>query len=256
MTVAVPATLYFHGWPGSASELGSFGRPAELAARSWHVVDRTLAATGAARFAALAQRIGQLHPSGPLRLVGFSLGAAAALRVAPYLAERVERIDLVSPAAPLALGDFLPGMAGAAVFRAAIAGRWPFAILTRVQALAARIAPERMAAALMAKAQGGDARLAEDSDFRAALAHSLRYSLIEARHDYASEIMLYVADWRGELGRVSQPVTIWQGTADDWTPPAMAQALVSHLPECAGIRWCEGASHFSTLRAYLEAEAR
>lgn len=238
-------TIYFHGLPGSAAELAGFGQ--EIAARTagFHVAQRC------GDLARLAAQIAVQVPHGPLRLIGFSLGAHAALRAAPLLGGRVAQIDLVSPAAPLQLGDFLDGMAGAPVFRAAQAGRLPFAALTFVQAQAARIAPQKMAAALMAKARGEDRALAADPRFIAALAQSLRFSLLEARAAYTAEIRAYVTDWRADLAKVHQPVAIWQGSEDDWTPPAMAEALAAALPLHPKVTMIAGASHFSTLRHFL-----
>lgn len=240
--------VYFHGLPGSAAELAGFGPEIAGRAAGFHVAAR------GGDFARLADGIAARFPERPLRLVGFSLGAAAALRVAPLLGDRVERIDLVSPAAPLQLGDFLKGMAGAPVFRAAMAGRWPFTALTLVQAQVARAAPHKMAAALMAKAMGEDRDLATDPRFIAALAQSLRHSLLDSREAYASEIRAYVTDWRADLARVHQPVRIWQGSVDDWTPPAMAEALAAGLPTRPQVTILTGLSHFSTLRAYLAHE--
>lgn len=241
-----PVTVYFHGLPGSAAELAGFGP--EIAARTagFHVAAR------GADFERLAGHIVACLPDRSLQFVGFSLGAAAALRAAPYLGDRVERIDLVSPAAPLQLGDFLGGMAGAPVFRAALAGTVPFAALTFVQAQAARMAPAKLAAALLAKAQGADRDLAADPRFLAALAQSLRHSLIADRAAYVAEIRAYVADWRAALALVHQPVRIFQGNADNWTPPVMANALAAALPSHPQVMMHEGLSHFSTLRAYLE----
>jgi pimeloyl-ACP methyl ester carboxylesterase len=249
MAVPLAQTVYFHGLPGSAAELASFGPEIATRAAGFHVAAR------GGDFSRVAEGIAARFPEGPLRLVGFSLGAAAAVRVAPHLGERVERIDLVSPAAPLQLGEFLKGMAGAPVFRAALAGRVPFAALTLVQAQVARLAPEMMASALMAKARGGDRDLATDRRFIAALGQSLRHSLIDGRAGYVSEIRAYVADWRADLARVHQPVCIWQGSEDDWTPPAMAEALAAALPTRPQVTMIEGFSHFTTLRHYLEAEA-
>lgn len=238
-------TVYFHGLPGSAAELAGF--EPELAARAtgFHVAAR------GGDFARMAEAIAARFPQKPLRFVGFSLGAHAALRIAPLLGEQVERIDLVSPAAPLQLGDFLSGMAGAPVFRAAQAGRLPFAALSFVQAQAARIAPHKMAAALMAKARGEDRTLAADPRFIASLAQSLRHSLIDTRDAYTAEIRAYVSDWRADLAKVHQPVSVWQGSADDWTPPAMAEALAAALPVRPQVTMIAGLSHFSTLRHYL-----
>lgn len=245
----MPAAIYFHGLPGSSAELAGFGPQIAARAAGFHVAAR------AGDFARLAQGIAARIPDEPLHLVGFSLGAAAALRVAPLLGDRVERIDLVSPAAPLQLGDFLVGMAGAPVFRAAQAGALLFAALTLVQAQAARLAPGKMAAALMAKAKGADRELAADPRFIAALAQSLRHSLLDERPAYIAEIRAYVGDWRADLAKVHQPVRIWQGTEDDWTPPAMAEALAAALPFRPAVTMLPGLAHFSTLRHYLAAEA-
>jgi pimeloyl-ACP methyl ester carboxylesterase len=245
----VAQTIYFHGLPGSAAELVGFGPEIAARAAGFHVAAR------GGDFARLAAGVAARFPEEPLRLVGFSLGAAAALRTEPLLGERVAQIDLVAPAAPLQLGDFLGGMAGAPVFRAALAGRVPFAALTFMQAQAARFAPERMAAALMAKAKGEDRALAADPRFIAALAQSLRHSLLDARAAYTSEIRAFVSDWRADLALVHQPVRIWQGSADDWTPPAMAEALAAAMPRRPQVTLLPGLSHFSTLRHYLAEEA-
>ncbi|RNJ63776.1 MAG: alpha/beta hydrolase [Porphyrobacter sp. IPPAS B-1204] len=263
MTAGIPnqsetsgqTVLYFHGLPGSAAELASFGAAIAANARHFHVVARGDALAGgepSGYFGRLAAQIERQWPDEPLHLVGFSLGAAAALRVAPVLGARARQIDLVAPAAPLSLGDFLDDMAGAPVFRAARAGRATFAALTQLQALAARFAMPRMAAALMASARGGDAGLAADPLFLEQLAHSLRASLLTQRAAYQAELRLYVADWSADLAKLQQPVTIWQGSEDNWTPPAMAQALAAALPAAAELRMQPGLSHFSTLRRYLE----
>jgi len=247
-------TLYFHGLPGSAAELAAFGPSIEQGTRRFHVVERTNALTRDAKgdyFGALAEQVERTFPRQRLVLVGFSLGAAAALRVAPHLGQSVRRIDLVSPAGPLCLGNFLPRMAGAPVFRAALAGRMPLAMLSWLQAQVVRLAPEKMGGALMAKAQGGDRQLAANPLFMAQLAQSLRYSLLAHRDAYLREVSLYVSDWSEILGQVTQPVRIWQGDEDDWTPPAMAQSLALGLPNCVGLTSLPGLSHFSTLRHYL-----
>jgi pimeloyl-ACP methyl ester carboxylesterase len=251
-----PLTLYFHGLPGSAAELAAFGPQVAAKAEHFHVVARANPLANGpdgGYFDRLADHVATQFPKGPLRLVGFSLGAAAALRAAPRLGERVEQIDLVSPAGPLGLGDFLDDMAGAPVFRAATAGRLPFAALTLVQAQLARFAPRKLADTLMAKAKGADRDLATDPQFLAKLALSLRTSLLDQRAAYSAEILAYVADWAPGLADVQPPVAIWQGSEDDWTPPAMAHCLVGALPGEPQVTMLSGMSHFSALRAYLEA---
>lgn len=255
MASAAPVTLYFHGLPGSAAELRAFGPQIAEVTEDFHVVARNLERPSASRrdyFDRLAESIERTVATGEVRLVGFSLGAAAALQVAPRLGARVSQIDLVSPAGPLGLGDFIAHMAGAPVFRAAQAGRLAFAAFTAMQAQFARFASRRLATALMAKARGADRALTTDPQFLAQLAFSLRSSLLGQRAAYVEEIRLYVADWSAELAKVRQPVTIWQGSEDDWTPPMMARALAEALPDQPEVNMLSGLSHFSTLRFYLE----
>ncbi len=107
--------IYCHGLPGSAAELQLFGGQDRKGASGvclerlqpdWQ--DRLLAAFDAAR----------AHLDGPtVRLVAFSLGTMSALHIAAKRPDAVEAVDLISAAAPLELGDFLPRMAGKAVFQ-------------------------------------------------------------------------------------------------------------------------------------------
>lgn len=252
-------SLYFHGLPGSAAELFAYGPDISRKASHFAIVQRANSLTRDSDgdyFENLASQIAAQFPDGTLHLTGFSLGAATALRVAPFLGDRVEGIDLISPAGPLSLGDFLGNMAGAPVFRAALAGRLPFAALAFLQAQASRLAVGRVAKALMAGAAGEDRALADDATFLASLSASLRQSLLTQRSAYKHEISAYVADWAPALSEVRQPVTIWQGSEDNWTPPAMAKALSHALPNCEAIRMQPGLSHFSTLRRYLREDRK
>jgi hypothetical protein len=108
----------------------------------------------------------------------------------------------------------------------------------------------------MAKARGEDRALATDPRFIAAFAQSLRHSLLGGRAAYTAEIRAYVADCRDHLAQVRQPVAIWHGSEDDWTPPAMAEALAAALLQRPKVTMLQGLSHFSTLRAYLEGAAQ
>jgi pimeloyl-ACP methyl ester carboxylesterase len=68
---------------------------------------------------------------------------------------------------------------------------------------------------------------------------------------YRAEITAYVTPWSDVLARVSVPTTIWYGTADNWVPPAMAEALAQALPNVACVRQIMDGSHYSTLAAAL-----
>lgn len=174
-----------------------------------------------------------------------------ALRLAPCLGAAVERIDLIAPAAPLSLGNFLSDMAGGALFGVARDHLGLFGLLTRAQALGAKFAPAMLVKALLADTRGGDTTLASDAAFRALLASILRETFAGGANGYRAEIAAYVGDWAHQLEAVTQPVTIWQGDADNWVPPEMAKALAARLPVPARLELLPGLSHYSALQWYL-----
>jgi pimeloyl-ACP methyl ester carboxylesterase len=69
----------------------------------------------------LAHAVRTVAGSRQVNLIGFSIGACIALRTSVLLVSQVEQLHLVSAAAPLQSGHFLPVMAGTAVFQAAAA---------------------------------------------------------------------------------------------------------------------------------------
>lgn len=247
--------VYFHGLPGGGGELDLFGRDIAARTSAFHVVDRSrrgAGSTAADHFAALAGDIRARYPATPLRLIGFSLGAAAALRTAVHLGDQIRQIDLVSAAAPLDLGDYLDGMAGAPVFRIAAANRLAFGMLTAAQGLMARRLPERLFAMLFASAQGADSALAASAAFREAMQPMLRAALNAGRDGYRREILHYVDGWAEELDRVEAPVALFHGADDNWSPVAMAGDLASRLKHDTVLTIWPGLSHYSALRAYLD----
>lgn len=245
--------LYFHGLPGSASELMLFGAEAAVRASGFAIAPRNFPTrpVSADRFALIADAIRREHGDRPLRLIGFSLGAAAALRVAPLLGPQVERIDLVSAAAPLDLGSYLDGMAGAPVFRLARDHPTAFHLLVKSQALLARAFPAMLYSALFRTAQGRDQALSQDPGFRSGIIRILRECLVDNLDSYRSELQLYVRDWSQSLEKVDQPVHLFHGRSDNWSPVAMATDLANHLKSCAALNIVDDGSHYSTLKAFL-----
>lgn len=245
--------VYFHGIPGSAGELRLFGDDWPMRLNAVHVVDRSSAIGKAdtnGYFPNLAKTIRVRFPDQPIRLIGFSLGASAALRTAPYLGSQITEIDLISAAAPLGLGDYLGGMAGAPVFKLAKSGPALFGGLVRLQSLASRLTPGRLYDALFASAKGGDVALSQNPAFKASMLPVLQQSLGPHRQSYTREIALYVQDWEAELDNVAPPVTLYHGTRDNWSPVAMAQDLARRLPNVKAIHLLDGLSHYSALQEY------
>lgn len=237
--------VYFHGMPGGPGEWDHFASPT-LRQKAF-LPDRNVPIEPEA----LAARIAAECGDAPLTLIGFSLGAPAALAVADLLGTRVERLHLIAPAAPLELGEFLHAMAGAPLFGMAKARPGIFRHVARLEGLAARFAPGFLLGQLMASAAGKDRDLRADPAFRAAMAQVLRSGLGRNWRGFDREVVRYVADWSALPARITTPVTIWQGDADNWTPPAMAEALARRLGGKVEVLWLPGCSHYSALQRAL-----
>lgn len=243
---------WFHGLPGTPEEFDTFA-PAALGA---HIIriDR-LSAAGPTYEHALLSAFDEATRSvkAPMVLIGFSLGAMAALHVAARRPERTARVMLASPAAPLELGDFLPSMAGRMVFETARRGGWALQALSTVQRAALTLNWRFLQSQMLQGVSPAERKLMEQPAASAALREGLRTCLGARREAYHRELQTYVQPWSAILKDVASDVDIWQGTQDTWTPPAMAQALHDHLAPRARLTSCEGLGHYSTLSAMLHA---
>lgn len=246
-------TVYFHGNPGAPAELPLLGGKA---VQSWFAPDRAaLPLDPEARILRLTSLVTEFGDGEPVRLVGFSAGAHVALQVAARLPRADLTLHLVSPAGPLETGDYLAAMAGGPIFRAAMTQPRLFAALVRVQSLSARWLPGLLTQFLFATAQGEDRALKADKHFAQPYREVLRSCLIAGRASYKAEIEAYVLPWAGLLAQVTHPVTIWQGSCDNWTPPEMAKSLAQRLPNAQALHLLEGQSHFSALQTALRTMA-
>lgn len=186
---------------------------------------------------------------GQMHVVGFSIGAMAALRLAAARPDAVARVTVISPAAPLQLGNFLPEMAGAPVFKLAMQRPAVLRMLTAVQGGLARFAPGMLINQLFAKCGAQERALLPDAQFKAALISGMRSSFIDHRKGYLAYLSAYVADWTAELSQVRAPVQIWHGDADTWSPLAMSAAIKEVVPAGCDLHVVPGSEHYSTLKA-------
>lgn len=240
--------IYCHGLPGSTAELSAFGVPQDVA--HIHCLDRFSRSTGAYERDLLAA-FDALNLTAPTTVAGFSLGAMSAMHLAARRPHLVSKLILVSPAAPLQLGNFLGSMAGKPVFEAAQRGASSLRILTGLQAIMASIAPKLVIRTMFQKSAAKDRKLLESMAFLDMLVDALRTSLGSHQAAYRAELLAYVRPWAHIVDGVRCPVKIWQGSADTWTPPAMALALNQRLGDLASLEICPEHAHYSTLGAAL-----
>ena len=246
--------FYLHGLPGSSQELCAAG----LSPRA---CDAIVTLDRMARFtadqgweAALLDAFDQAyaeHGRRRVHLVGFSLGAMPTLLIAAQRPDAVAAVDLISPAAPLELGTFLPRMAGAPVFKAAQRGDAALRRLGDAQSWILKLAPALLLRLMFARSAAAERRLLRESPFREALYDGLKRSLGPYRRAYEAELKAYVAGWSDRLNAVTLPVRLWHGDADDWAPLDMAQRLAERLPAGSVVNSLPGAGHFGALRRAL-----
>jgi pimeloyl-ACP methyl ester carboxylesterase len=249
--------VYLHGVPGSSLEL-SLATDFLVLQSNIFAPDR-ISDSPALDFQSycdrLAKQIVDAFPEGPISLVGFSLGALTTVEMAIRLADRVEAIDLIAPAAPLACGVDLDKMAGGPVFRLARNSPRIFAALNAVQSWFARLAPKLLTRLLFANAKGGDAILAENPAFIACIAEIVKSTYANIG-GYTREVRAYVTLWEDSVPQVGARVTLWHGEVDNWAPVEMSEWLSEHLPNVTRFHRLPDLSHYSTLIHALDAIAR
>ena len=180
-------------------------------------------------------------------LIGFSLGARAAIEIAARTTERIARIDLISPAGPLDGTEHLDLMLGRMVFALARTHPRIFGGLAAVQAWVARKRPDLLYAALF---KGADDPDLADDDVRHRIITLFQACFSRGAEGYRREVLAYVTPWSDVPRRVKAATVIWQGTEDSWTPLPMAERLERLLPN-ADLRLVPEKTHYGTLRHAL-----
>lgn len=182
-----------------------------------------------------------------VHLVGFSIGAMAAIKLAALRPDKVSRLTLISPAAPLSLGEFLPNMAGKPIFNLALKSPALLKIVTGLQGWITRISPNLLINMLFSKCGTIEKDLLKDPFFRGVLTQGLSDSLVKKPSSYLSYVCAYVSDWSGILQDVKSPVVLWHGTKDTWSPLEMSEKLENAFGNAATLNVVEDAEHYSTL---------
>ncbi|MDD2925819.1 alpha/beta hydrolase [Rhodoferax sp.] len=242
--------VYFHGAPGAPEEFQIFDQEAQKHGLTVFCLDRFAvnpAVTGEAYYQLLAKEIARQAAGQPVDVIGFSIGAFIALQTCRYLPHGVKSLHLVSAAAPLEAGAFLPTMAGQQVFRLAKAAPALFLLLSYWQSLLAWLAPQALFRLLFASAAGADQALAADPEFQAGITPILRACFRQRVRGYARDVVAYVQPWSATLADMAVPTQLWHGDADNWSPPQMAQYLASAIAGHTSSQSFSGLSHYSCL---------
>jgi len=242
--------FYFHGVPGAAVEAAMLHQAAFAHGIKLLVVERDLPGelSSAAHLQQLAQQISDRAEDQPIRLLGFSIGACLALRVAALLGERVAAVYLLSAAAPLEIPSNSVGM-GAGRYTFLWAQHYPrlFRVFAWYQALLAKVSPRLLLKLLFSGAGGKDPELLHQADTQAWLADIQRACFKHGTNSYVRDVKLYVAPWAAELDKVTAAVSLWHGEADNWAPIAMSIYLQEHLRTTSAVTRCAEQAHYSCL---------
>lgn len=244
-----PIFIYFHGAPGSAQELDLVTQTGWRDDVDIHIPYRHTASTlrGDALYEQMAEDIRNAYPNRPLRLIGFSLGGMLALRIVEKLGEQVEHIDLIAPAAPLELGDFLADMVGKPVFELAMKSPRLLSAQVQAQRFLVRFFPNVLYKMVFSSAVGADIELANTPEFKTVIIDVLRTTVSKGSKAYVDELCAYVQPWAHILKNIKSSTTLWHGDADNWAPIAMSEALQKVLPNNTELIKMQGLSHYSAL---------
>lgn len=246
--------VYFHGVPGAIAEAEVLHEHAKrngfrVICQERFSIDASI--DGLNYFQTLADEVARLAQGNQVDIIGFSIGAFAALQVCRLNPQSVRSLHLVSPAAPLNGGDFLKSMAGKQVFRLARQAPSVLKLLTAVQGLLARHAPAQLFKMLFASAVAGDKPLAEKDEFREFMGRILADCFGQHTTGYLREIQAYVSPWEDSLKGIDVKTHLWHGDQDNWSPIAMSAYLERQLPHCAPVHVLQGLSHYSSLYAAI-----
>ena len=240
MTPTPPLIVYFHGLPGSAAEIlnlipDGVTLPTGISPLDINGFDRALAEA----------QTDQAH------IIGFSLGAMSALKIASQRPDQIRQLTLIAPAAPLELGNFLPAMAGGPVFKIAQKGALPFKLFTAFQNFGVAAAAMPIISKMFAGSPQADIDLLSNDDFKSVFSAGLKASLGRENKIYRKAVLAYVAPWEDCLRHISAPVTIYHGTKDNWAPIEMAYALQTAIASDVKILPLKDLGHYSALHKVI-----
>jgi pimeloyl-ACP methyl ester carboxylesterase len=186
-----------------------------------------------------------------IHIIGFSLGAMTAIKVAAQRPNSVTKMTLIAPAAPLELGNFLPHMAGGPVFKMAMRGDFLFKVFTSLQRLGVAAAHNKILQIMFDGSPQADLALLSDPGFRAELLTGLKESLGPFNRSYRAAVRAYVEPWAHYIQNIKCPVTIHHGKDDNWAPIEMSFAIEKVIASDVDIITYDGLGHYAVLHRAL-----
>jgi pimeloyl-ACP methyl ester carboxylesterase len=249
--------LYHHGTPGSrlvptpdpglldraGVRLLTFDRPGY--GSSSRRLGRSVA-DAAADAGLVADAFGAEH----FAVLGYSGGGPHALACAALLPGRVTRCATIASIAPLdAAGlDFFAGMSEGNVseFDKALAGRE--ALAAELDPVAAAVADDVFAfiASLASEVGDGDAAALERPEVTQMFATSFTEGLRPGSGGWVDDDLAFASPWGFDVGAITVPVGIWQGTVDRLVPLGHGGWLLNAVPGAEG-HVLVGAGHIGAL---------
>ena len=223
--------IYLHGLPGSAEEVSAFNNAQILYMSPYD----------------LKGFEDQFNRTKRYTIIGFSLGCMTAIEIASKYSNNIDALILISPAAPLELGDFLDAMDGRFVFRGAQKNSVILSLLTLSQTVMAHVSPNFLMRKMFGESCDAEHELLKNQKFVTIFQNGLRLSLGRERKQYEKTIKRYINPWAEIVGKVTCPVQIWHGTEDTWAPHAMGVALKQKFQTDCKLISCAQLGHYSTL---------
>jgi len=241
-TIMTSTLLYIHGLPGSEVEIE-------------HFKNTKFSQIVYVKPFALKRQKEKFENLSHFKVMSFSLGSMTATELALAYPEKVKDVVLVSPAAPLELGNFLPHMDGRFIFEAARnaadGNAALFKLLTYGQGLMARFSPNYLMQRMFGESCEAERHLLKDKQFTNVFQHGLRQSTYHESTEYMQAIMGFTQPWAHKLEKIGCPVEIWHGNRDSWAPISMGKAMATAIGTNARLVECDGLGHYSTLHYAL-----
>lgn len=238
------------GWESACADRGlrlvAVSRPGY--ATSTRVTGRDVA-HAASDTAALLDLLGH----GDFLAAGWSGGGPHALACAAVLPDRCRVVATLAGAAPFGMPDldFTAGMGPENVeeFGAAAAGEAELrAWMTEHGEAFRRVTGDDIVAAFGGLVPQVDKEVLV-AGFAEEMAAGIRRALAGGFDGWVDDDLAFVRPWGVDLGRITSPVTVWQGDLDLMVPAAHGAWLAGHVPGAVA-RIPEGHGHISLVTAY------